>query len=90
MGQLGMGELIVVLLIVMLVFGASRLPQIGEGLRKAIRGLKRGLQSDDDIDVTPKAKQVPPRSQAEELDLRQTRDAEYVDPKNDEPGSRGS
>ncbi len=55
MGQLGMGELLVVLIIVMLVFGAGRLPQIGEGLGKAVRNLKRGLQSDDDIDVTPAA-----------------------------------
>jgi sec-independent protein translocase protein TatA len=71
-GQLGMGELLVVLIIVMLVFGASRLPQIGEGLGKAVRNLKRGLQTDDDIDVTPSEKkadaprQVTPRSSAGE------------------------
>lgn len=53
MPHLGMGELIVLLFIVLLVFGASRLPQIGEGLGKAIKGLKRGLAADDDIDVTP-------------------------------------
>ena len=46
-----MGELVILLLIVLLVFGASRLPQIGEGLGKAIKGLKRGLNSDDDIEV---------------------------------------
>jgi len=51
--HLGMGELIVLLFIVLLVFGASRLPQIGEGMGKAIKGLKRGLASEDDIDVTP-------------------------------------
>ncbi len=56
MPNLGMGELIVILLIVMLIFGASRLPQIGEGLGKAIRGLKRGLNTDDDIDITPAPK----------------------------------
>lgn len=68
MPHLGMGELVVILLIVMLVFGASRLPQIGEGLGKAIRGLKRGLNSDEDIEVTPTApaaqqKQLQPRVQ---------------------------
>ena len=52
MGSLGMGELVVILLIVLLVFGASRLPQLGESLGKAVKGLKRGLNSDDDIDVT--------------------------------------
>ena len=40
------------LLILVFVFGASRLPAIGEGLGKAIRGLKRGLNTDDDIDVS--------------------------------------
>ncbi|MBX3247204.1 MAG: twin-arginine translocase TatA/TatE family subunit [Myxococcales bacterium] len=63
-GGLGMGELIVILVIVLLVFGASRLPQIGEGVGKAIRNLKRGLNTDDEIDVTPKDKQVSSRSGA--------------------------
>lgn len=67
MPNLGMGELIIILLIVLLVFGASRLPQIGEGLGKAIRGLKRGLNSDDDIEVTSKEKRVSPKSSAEDV-----------------------
>ena len=62
MGSLGMGELVVILLIVLLVFGASRLPQLGESLGKAVKGLKRGLNSDDDIDVT---KRVPEKSSAD-------------------------
>ena len=51
MPNLGFGELVIVFLIVMLIFGAGRLPQIGEGIGKAIRNLKRGLNTDDDIDV---------------------------------------
>ncbi|MBI4208450.1 MAG: twin-arginine translocase TatA/TatE family subunit [Deltaproteobacteria bacterium] len=51
---LGMWELIVILLIVVIIFGASRLPQIGEGLGKAIRGFKKSLKEPDAIDVTPK------------------------------------
>jgi sec-independent protein translocase protein TatA len=74
--NLGMGELLIVLVIVLLVFGASRLPQIGEGLGKAVRNLKRGLTTDDDIDVTPKDKQVSSRSGAESV-----RDAEVVEKK---------
>ncbi len=69
MGGIGIPELVLVLLIVMLVFGASRLPQIGEGLGKAIRNLKRGLQSDDEIDVSPQKKQVPERSSAEDAQV---------------------
>jgi sec-independent protein translocase protein TatA len=38
-----MPELIVVLVIVLVIFGASRLPQLGEGLGKAIKGFKKGI-----------------------------------------------
>jgi len=69
--NLGFGELVIVFLIVMLIFGAGRLPQIGEGLGKAIRNLKRGLNTDDDIDVTPTDKQVPKQaaSRVEDADV---------------------
>lgn len=42
-----MGELLIVLVIVVVLFGASRLPQLGEGVGKAIRGLKRGLRDEE-------------------------------------------
>jgi sec-independent protein translocase protein TatA len=77
--NLGMGELIIILLIVLLVFGASRLPQIGEGLGKAIRGLKRGLNTDDDIEVTPRDKRVGASSTAEELHKQDVAEAEIVE-----------
>ncbi len=44
MGSIGMPELIVILLIVMVVFGAGKLPQIGENLGKAIRNYKKSSQ----------------------------------------------
>ncbi|MBK6580930.1 MAG: twin-arginine translocase TatA/TatE family subunit [Sandaracinaceae bacterium] len=78
MPNLGMGELIVILIIVMLVFGASRLPQLGEGVGKAIRNLKRGLATDDDIDVTPAEKQVKPASSARSA-TEEVLDAEVVE-----------
>jgi sec-independent protein translocase protein TatA len=40
---LGMPELIVILIIVLVIFGANRLPQLGEGLGKAIKGFKKGI-----------------------------------------------
>lgn len=40
---LGMPELIIILIIVLVIFGANRLPQLGEGLGKAIRGFKKGI-----------------------------------------------
>jgi sec-independent protein translocase protein TatA len=45
---LGMPELIVILLIVLIVFGVGKLPEIGEGLGKAIRGFKRGMSDGTD------------------------------------------
>ena len=68
MGSVGMPELIVVLVIVLLVFGASRLPQIGEGIGKAIKNLKRGLATDDEIEITPKTKRVEKKSSAEPVE----------------------
>jgi sec-independent protein translocase protein TatA len=49
--NLGLSELIVILMILLLVFGASRLPQIGESLGRTVRGLKRGMASNDQIEV---------------------------------------
>jgi len=45
---LGMPELIVILSIVIVIFGANRLPQLGEGLGKAIRGFKKGISDSDE------------------------------------------
>ena len=45
MPNLGIGELVVILMLLVLVFGATRLPQLGEGLGKAIRNFRRGLSS---------------------------------------------
>lgn len=52
---LGMPELIIILVIAMVIFGGSRLPQLGEGLGKAIRGFKKGL-SDTPDDAAKKEK----------------------------------
>lgn len=44
----GVQELIVILLIVVVLFGASRLPQLGRGLGEGISNFKKGLKSIDD------------------------------------------
>ena len=51
MPNLGLSELIVILMILLLVFGASRLPQLGESIGRTIRGFKRGMSTDDQITV---------------------------------------
>jgi sec-independent protein translocase protein TatA len=40
MGRIGFPELVLIALILMLVFGANRLPELGRGLGKAIKGFK--------------------------------------------------
>lgn len=50
MPSLGVSELIVIFLIVVLLFGASRLPQIGRGLGEGIRNFKKGIKTDDGPD----------------------------------------
>ncbi|MDH7500885.1 MAG: twin-arginine translocase TatA/TatE family subunit [candidate division NC10 bacterium] len=54
MPGVGLTELVVILIIVLVIFGAGRLPQIGSGLGKAIRGFKDAIEGKDAIDVTPK------------------------------------
>ncbi len=50
---LGFGELVVILLIVLVMFGGRKLPEIGEGIGRAIRGFKKEMDKPDAIDVTP-------------------------------------
>ena len=52
--NLGPAELLLIFGILVLIFGASRLPKLGEAVGKSIRGLKRGLNTDEEIEVTPK------------------------------------
>lgn len=50
---LGPVELTIILVIVVVLFGANRLPEIGAGFGKAIKNFKAGISSDSEIDVTP-------------------------------------
>ena len=78
MGGIGWQELLIVLLIVLVVFGAGRLPQIGEGLGKAIRNLKRSLKSDDDIEVSSKG-EIGSSSSGKSLKDEEVAEAEVVE-----------
>ena len=48
MGRLGLPELLVILAIVVVIFGANRLPGLGRGIGDAIRGFKDGLKTDEE------------------------------------------
>lgn len=67
--RMGMSELLVILAILVLLFGAKRLPQLADGMGKAIRNFKRGMNTDDELDVTPADKQVEGESSATEVEV---------------------
>ena len=55
---LGVPELILILVIVMIIFGVGRIPEIGGALGRSIRAFKKATREPDEIDVT--AKPEPP------------------------------
>jgi sec-independent protein translocase protein TatA len=78
MGNIGVSELVVILLILILVFGASRLPALGESLGKTIRSFKRGVAQDEGIEVSAvEPKRVTPSSRSDEA----VSDAEIIEEK---------
>ena len=64
---LGMQELIIILVIVLVLFGATRLPELGKGIGQAIKNFRKGMSEPEEIDVTPK-KDKPKK---EELDQKE-------------------
>jgi sec-independent protein translocase protein TatA len=67
---LGFGELILIFAVLLLVFGAKRLPEIGGAMGKSIRDFKRSISGLDEASVNQSIQnpapqqQIPPQSQA--------------------------
>lgn len=55
---LGFQELMIILIIVVVLFGASKLPELGKGMGSFVKNLKKGLNEPDEIDVTPGKEEV--------------------------------
>lgn len=53
-GGFGVWELLIILVIVLVIFGAKKLPEIGGGIGQAISNFKRASSEPEEIDVTPK------------------------------------
>lgn len=60
MGCPSFQEGLIIVFVVVLILGASRLPQLGDALGRAVRNFKRGMKGDNEIDVTPKKQIEPP------------------------------
>ncbi len=64
MGCPSLQESLIIIFVIVLVLGATRLPQLGDALGRSVRNFKRGLKGDNEIDVTPKKKLEPPDDEA--------------------------
>jgi sec-independent protein translocase protein TatA len=61
---LGMGELVIILVIVLLIFGAGRLPEVMGSLGKGLQSFKKGMKEPPEIDVTPEKPNPPGKPDA--------------------------
>ena len=55
---IGMPELLVILVIILIIFGAGKLPEIGGAIGKGIKNFKKASREPEEIDVTPDAKKI--------------------------------
>ena len=75
----GPSELLLILVIVVVLFGANRIPALMTGIGKGIRGLKRGLNEDENISVTPNERRVDSTSSTEDAPDLDVAEAEIVE-----------
>jgi sec-independent protein translocase protein TatA len=62
MGNLGMWEILLIVLVVLLLFGAKRLPEVGSSIGKGIREFKRSIsETQDAIMNSDERSNLPPR-----------------------------
>jgi len=58
---IGIPELLIILVIILIIFGAGKLPEIGSALGKGIKNFKKANREPDEIDVTPDSKKIDPK-----------------------------
>jgi sec-independent protein translocase protein TatA len=85
MGSIGPPEILIVILVLVILFGAKKLPELARGSGRAIRIFKaetKGLMDDDDDDddVKPASKPAPPQQLTREV----------AQPQQTEPGQQAS
>ena len=56
-----MSELVIILVIILIIFGAGKLPEIGGAIGKGIKNFKKASKEPDEIDVTPDSKKIEPK-----------------------------
>lgn len=77
-GTFGWVELILILIIVLVVYGAGKLPQLGEGVGKAIQGFKRSMRQEEE----------PPSISVDPSKVKQSQDPGTAGPGEVDPRNR--
>jgi TatA/E family protein of Tat protein translocase len=77
--HLGMWEIVGILLVVLLLFGPSKLPGLGKSLGTAIRDFKKGMAGEDEAPPQQKSAQLPSSTPANDVSAANTAN---VAPKN--------
>ncbi|SLM47499.1 Twin arginine-targeting protein translocase, TatA/E family (Modular protein) [Nitrospira japonica] len=79
-GTMGISELIIILVIVLIIFGAGKLPQIGEGVGKALKGFKKEVHDIPPPEATLSDQAPPPPVQADGPPVQAPANPQVVSP----------
>ncbi len=80
----GMGELIIILLIVLVVFGANKLPGIGDALGRSIKNFKRASKVEDDEKKDEKSDEKSPDGDVKQLEAKAQKQLDKVASKDED------
>lgn len=65
---IGTQEILLILVIVLVLFGAKKLPEIGSGLGRAIQNFRKASTEPDEIDITPQASKTKQKDDSDSND----------------------
>ena len=68
---LGTWELLIVLAIVVLLFGATRLPQLGKALGDTVKNFKKGAEGPDEVEQTPQSSKLASKQQGGSIEAHE-------------------
>jgi sec-independent protein translocase protein TatA len=88
MGRIGVTELLLILAIALLIFGPSKLADMGKGLGEGLKSFKKGISSDDD-EKPPAPPPAPPAPPAQKADPKAQAPAPEPEGKDGNPPPAG-
>lgn len=81
MGMPGMPEMLIVLAIVVLLFGAKKIPDLAKGMGKGIKDFKKAIKEDKEEEVLAVAKKEEANSEGKVTEVKEEIKAEIVEEK---------